>query len=235
MAAGDIQILPLSGSTDGIPITIGDTQTKTIHTATDVVGELDLIWLYFSAATDTFLTVEWGGTETSDKIDYGGPFSTGRTSMMISGFPIRGGLVIKCANAAGGNIASITGVVHRYAGVTESPEAGGASIQPLSESLDGRPTNIPNGTPTLIHTSTDTPNEIDLVTLYATTVGADPSGTVFVDAGGELTETVLDGSPREFTLIADKFPSRNGIEIGVDYVGGGTINIIGYVERYNNG
>jgi len=235
MAAGDIDILPLSGSTDGIPIQIAPLATVTIHTATAVAGELDMIWLYSGGTNfEDAITIEWGGTATTDKVDYGGTFALNEVSMMIAGFPLRSGLVIRCTNnnTTGADL-TLTGVVHRYYGVTTSPSAGHASILPLSASTDGRPINIPSAS-TTVHTATSVSGEIDLVTLYAVTTGGDPSAVMALDFGGTELGVQLTGSSREFVLLADKFPMRNGgvVAVSSDV---STINIIGFVERYNNG
>jgi len=235
MAAGDIDIIPLSGSTDGIPITIAPLANVTIHTATAVADELDIIWLYSGGGvSSTILTMEWGGSGTNDKVDYGGPFALGEVSMMIAGFPLRGGLVIKCLNNNTGDATVITGVVHRYYGVTTSPLAGQASILPLSASTNGRPINIPSTSTTTVHTATSVSDEIDLVTLYAVTTGADPVADMGLDFGGVEIPFTLSGASREFVLLADKFPMRNGGVVAVNS-DVSTVNIIGYVERYNNG
>jgi len=234
MASGDIDIIPLSGSTDGIPISIAPSATVTLHTATAESDELDLIWLYSGGGiSETILTVEWGGTGTTDKIDYGGSFAFGEMSMMISGFPIRGGLVVGCTNTNSSDAMIVTGVVHRYYGVTDTPAVGNASILPLSESTDGRPISIPTST-VLVHTATSASNEIDLVTLYAVTTGADPAAGMSVQIDTVSLPVNLTGSSREFILLADRFPVRGGNTVKVSS-DNSTINVIGFVERYNNG
>jgi len=247
MAAGDIEIIPLSGSTDGRPISVvgisGATAT-TIHTATSAPDELDLIWLYMAAGSDSpTVTLLWGGVGLDDRIDYGGAFSVNEVAAMVTGFPIRNGLTIKAYNTAG-LLPNITGVVHRYHGVTSTPAAGFASTLPLSGSTDGKTISMigatSTGTAVAVHTATATTGVIDLVTLYAVSSGAPPSGTVRLEWGGtgaaDRLDIDVDSGVEEFVLLVDKFPIAAGLPIKAfsplgDFTGG----IIGYVERFNNG
>ncbi len=246
MAAGDVEIIPLSGSTDGKPIVISGNSSGsavTVHTVSADANVIDLVTLYgFSqAATNLWLTVQWGGTASTDELDITLDYPYTREIVkVIESFPLRNGLVIKAyANVA--STGRISGTVHRYHGVAESPNAGSATILPLSGSVDGKIIDFightSTGTSVAVHTATSEANEVDLVTLYFV-LQTLPSGTLTMEWGDTTTnENIIqdfDGEHREFFLVAERFPIRNGLPVTAFTAGGGG-GLIGYVERVNNG
>ena len=109
----------LSGSTDGKAIKVGATATPgtLIHTASSTATTLDEIWIYAqnTDTTDRKLTIEWGGTaSTDDLIEFTVKAENG-LYLIIPGLILKGNatpLVVR-AFAATTNVITITGYVNR--------------------------------------------------------------------------------------------------------------------------
>lgn len=111
-----VEILPLSGSTDGRGIKVVATATAgtTVHTAGSGRSSLDLLYLWAvnSDSTDRKLTIEFGGTTAPDDlIEFTVPAEDGLYPV-LPGLPLRNGLVVKafCASA---NVVLVHGYVER--------------------------------------------------------------------------------------------------------------------------
>lgn len=108
----------LSGSTNGRPIKVAATATPgtTIHTAVSGTTDVDEVWLW-AVNSDTItrkLTIEFGGTSSpDDTIEVGVPSESGLI-LVVPGFVIQNGLVIK-AFAAAANVVLIGGFINRIA------------------------------------------------------------------------------------------------------------------------
>jgi hypothetical protein len=109
----------LSGSTNGKPLQItatGSTGTI-IHTTLASSTILDEVWLYAvnTAATQTSLTIEYGGTGTSNEIQIGIPSKSG-LSIVLAGTILKGdgavGSVIR-GYASVGSVINVVGYVNR--------------------------------------------------------------------------------------------------------------------------
>ena len=112
--------LILSGSTDGRGIEVAATATPgtTIHTGSSVATTLDEIWLYAvnSDTTARKLTLEWGGTTSSDDLIELTIAAESGLVLIAPGLLIKGNastaLVVK-AFAATANVINIHGYVNR--------------------------------------------------------------------------------------------------------------------------
>lgn len=106
----------LSASTDGRNVKVAQTATPgtTIHTAQSDATLVDQVFLYATNTdtTDRKLTVEFGGTTSPDDLhEVTIPAESGPV-LVIPGFPLRNGLVVK-AFAAVSNVLNINGYVLR--------------------------------------------------------------------------------------------------------------------------
>lgn len=110
--------LVLGGSTNGRPIAVSATASpgSTIHTGSTTTTDFDEVWLYANniGTADVKLTVEWGGTSTSEHIEVTIPAESGLV-------PIAPGLLVKGAATAliirafagTGSVINISGFVNR--------------------------------------------------------------------------------------------------------------------------
>lgn len=105
----------LSGSTNGRPISVSASATPgtIIHTAQSGTSGIDEVWLYAvnSSTSAVKLTVEFGGTSTSDQIELTIAAESGLT-LVAPALPINNSLVVR-AFAATANVINITGYVNR--------------------------------------------------------------------------------------------------------------------------
>ena len=98
----------LSGSTDGRPVAISATSSPgtTVHTAATATQVTD--WLYcYAANTATaarILTLEYGGTASSDQIIVSIPAQDGHYKVM-DGMPIKNSLLLRGFATAGTGLA----------------------------------------------------------------------------------------------------------------------------------
>ena len=107
----------LSGSTNGRQIKIAATASSgtLIHTAHATA--LDEIWLYAvnDTATDRLLTIQWGGTTTTDDdIEYTVKAQNG-LYLIVPGLILTGGTVVRAFCAAAANAIQVSGYVNRIA------------------------------------------------------------------------------------------------------------------------
>jgi hypothetical protein len=105
----------LSGSTDGRPIAVAATSSPgtTIHTAGAGQTNRDLLYLQAInvSAGSVKLTIEFGGTSTSDDIMQYIPAQSGM-QWVVKGLPLQNSLIVK-AFAGITNVINITGYVNR--------------------------------------------------------------------------------------------------------------------------
>lgn len=105
----------LSGSTNGRPIAVAATSTPgtTIHTATNTSNQLDEVWLWATNVHTSAvnLTLELGGTSTSDTVEMSIPAEDG-SHLVLDGAIFDGGVVIR-AFAGTTNVINIRGYVNR--------------------------------------------------------------------------------------------------------------------------
>lgn len=109
--------LPLSGSTNGRGIAIDATASAgtLIHTATSGTVNQDEIWIYAmnTSTSAVKLTVEYGGTSTSDQIEI--TIAPEAGLILISpGLVLQNSLVVR-AFAGTANVINIFGYVNRIA------------------------------------------------------------------------------------------------------------------------
>jgi hypothetical protein len=107
----------LSGSTNGRQIKVAATASSgtLIHTAHATA--LDEIWLYAvnDTATDRLLTIQWGGTTTTDDdIEYTVKAQNG-LYLIVPGLILTGGTVVRAFCAAAANAIQVSGYVNRIA------------------------------------------------------------------------------------------------------------------------
>jgi len=107
----------LSGSTNGRQIKVVATASSgtLIHTAHATA--LDEIWLYAvnDTATDRLLTIQWGGTTTTDDdIEFTVRAQNG-LYLIVPGLLLTGGTVVRAFCAAAANAIQISGYVNRIA------------------------------------------------------------------------------------------------------------------------
>lgn len=110
--------LPFSGSTNGKQIKISATSTPgtTIHTAGSGTTNIDEIWIWLSnnhTAAVNF-TVEFGGTSSPDDLIQGTINSKTGAYLVIPGWVLNNGLVVKVF-ASVTNVISAGGFVNRRA------------------------------------------------------------------------------------------------------------------------
>ena len=106
----------LSGSTNGLGITLDDVNTGgavTIHTAVAGTSNIDKIWLYATntGASAVKLPIEWGETDINGNIEVTLDGEAG-VILVVPGLPLRNGLLVK-AFAGTADVISIHGFVHR--------------------------------------------------------------------------------------------------------------------------
>lgn len=107
--------IPLSGSTNGKAINVSASATPgtTLHVAQSGTSGLDEAWLYAhnSSSTTVKLTVEYGGTTSTDQIEISVPGESGLV-LITPGLLIQNSLTIS-AFAGTANVLSIHGFVNR--------------------------------------------------------------------------------------------------------------------------
>ncbi len=105
----------LSGSTSGRPIAVAATSTPgtTIHTAVNISDNIDEVWLYVTNtdASAVDLTLELGGTSTSDTVEMSIPAEDG-LHLVLPGNVFDTGVIIK-AFAGTTNVINVVGWVNR--------------------------------------------------------------------------------------------------------------------------
>ena len=105
----------LSGSTSGRPIAVAATSTPgtTIHTAVNTTDFIDEVWLYATnvSASAVNLTLELGGTSTSDTVEMSVPAEDG-LHLVLPGHVFDTGVIIK-AFAGTTNVINLVGWVNR--------------------------------------------------------------------------------------------------------------------------
>lgn len=104
-----------SGSTNGRPIAVAATSSPgtTLHAATSTSGQVDEVSIYVTNvdASARELTLERGGTSTSDTLKVTIPAKSGDV-LVMDGLRFNGGVVIK-AWASAANVLNATVVVNR--------------------------------------------------------------------------------------------------------------------------
>jgi hypothetical protein len=105
----------LSGSTNGRPIIVAASATAgtLIHTSVSGSASLDEVWLYATntSVSSVKVTVEFGGTSTSDQIEVSVPGESG-LFLLVPGLIINNSLVVR-AFAGTVNVINICGYVNR--------------------------------------------------------------------------------------------------------------------------
>lgn len=109
----------LSASTNGKSITVATDASEgtTIHTAVDNETDWDELWLYAMNNTteNVLLTVQWGGTETSDSLQVTiGPQNG--LYLVVPGLVLQNEAVVR-AFAGSANVIRIYGYVNRISAV----------------------------------------------------------------------------------------------------------------------
>jgi len=106
----------LSGGTNGKNIKVAATATAgtTIHTAVSGTSDMDEIWLYAcnTDSTDRKLTIEYGGTTSSDDLTEITITAEAGWVLVCPGLLLQNGLIVK-AFAATANVVNINGFVNR--------------------------------------------------------------------------------------------------------------------------
>ncbi len=106
-----------SGLTNGIPIAVTNVATpgNIFHTAVNVAGQQDEVWLY-ACNVDVVsrkLTVQLGGVAVKDGIVVTIPAESG-AYLIISGIRLSGGVIVRCyADVA--DMINVHGNINRYA------------------------------------------------------------------------------------------------------------------------
>ena len=116
MARTTVEVIPLSGSTDGRGIKIAATSTPgtLLHTAVSGAGKLDRIYLhiYNSHTAGVAVTIQWGGTTSpDDEVKETIPFRSGLI-LVMPGLILRNGLELR-AFAGTTNVLVAHGEVER--------------------------------------------------------------------------------------------------------------------------
>lgn len=105
----------LSGSTNGRPIAVSASATPgtIIHTAISGTSGEDEIWIYAvnSSTSNVKLTLEYGGTATSDQIEVTIVAESGLL-LVTPGLVLNNGLVVR-AFAGTANVINLVGYVNR--------------------------------------------------------------------------------------------------------------------------
>ena len=106
----------LSGGTNGKNIEVAATSSAgtTIHTAVSGTSDMDEIWLYAcnTDSTDRKLTIEYGGTTSSDDLTEITITAEAGWVLVCPGLLLQNGLIVK-AFAATANVVNINGFVNR--------------------------------------------------------------------------------------------------------------------------
>ncbi len=106
----------LSGGTNGKNIEVAATSSAgtTIHTAVSGTSDMDEIWLYAcnTDSTDRKLTIEYGGTTSSDDLTEITITAEAGWVLVCPGLLLQNGLIVK-AFAATANVININGFVNR--------------------------------------------------------------------------------------------------------------------------
>ena len=106
----------LSGGTNGKNIEVAATSSAgtTIHTAVSGTSDLDEVWLYAcnTDSTDRKLTIEYGGTTSSDDLTEITITAEAGWVLVCPGLLLQNGLIVK-AFAATANVININGFVNR--------------------------------------------------------------------------------------------------------------------------
>ncbi len=106
----------LSGGTNGKNIEVAATSSAgtTIHTAIAGTSDMDEVWLYAcnTDSTDRKLTIEYGGTTSSDDLTEITITAEAGWVLVCPGLLLQNGLVVK-AFAATANVININGFVNR--------------------------------------------------------------------------------------------------------------------------
>ena len=106
----------LSGGTNGKNIEVAATSSAgtTIHTAIAGTSDMDEIWLYAcnTDSTDRKLTIEYGGTTSSDDLTEITITAEAGWVLVCPGLLLQNSLVVK-AFAAAANVVNINGFVNR--------------------------------------------------------------------------------------------------------------------------
>ena len=106
----------LSGGTNGKNIEVAATSSAgtTIHTAIAGTSDMDEVWLYAcnTDSTDRKLTIEYGGTTSSDDLTEITITAEAGWVLVCPGLLLQNGLVVK-AFAAAANVVNINGFVNR--------------------------------------------------------------------------------------------------------------------------
>jgi hypothetical protein len=107
--------VPLSGSVDGMPISVFASATPgtIIHTAQSGTNGIDEVWIYAvnTQASSVKLTLEYGGSNTSEHIEITVAGESGLT-VVVPGLVIQNSKVIR-AFAETANVINLTGYVNR--------------------------------------------------------------------------------------------------------------------------
>tara|TARA_R100001530_G_scaffold128729_1_gene98611 strand:+ start:28 stop:381 length:354 start_codon:yes stop_codon:yes gene_type:complete len=106
----------LSGGTNGKNIEVAATSSAgtTIHTAVSGTSDMDEVWLYAcnTDSTDRKLTIEYGGTTSSDDLTEITITAEAGWVLVCPGLLLQNGLIVK-AFAATANVININGFVNR--------------------------------------------------------------------------------------------------------------------------
>jgi len=106
----------LSGGTNGKNIEVAATSSAgtTIHTAIAGTSDMDEVWLYAcnTDSTDRKLTIEYGGTTSSDDLTEITITAEAGWVLVCPGLLLQNGLIVK-AFAATANVININGFVNR--------------------------------------------------------------------------------------------------------------------------
>jgi hypothetical protein len=117
MAVPQVSKLKLSGSTDGQPIAVAAIVSPgtTIHTAQSgtVAGSYDEVWLWAvnTSAAACELTIQFGGTATSNAISVSLPAKSGNL-LVCPGLVLQNSLLVK-AYAAVASVINLSGYANR--------------------------------------------------------------------------------------------------------------------------
>lgn len=111
-------VTPVIVGTNGRPIAIAATGSPgtTLHTATNTSGEVDQVSVYVTNVDSVVreVTLELGGTSTSDTLKVTIPAKTGHV-LVLDGARYTGGVVIRAYCAGAANVVNATVIVDRDA------------------------------------------------------------------------------------------------------------------------
>lgn len=107
--------IPLSGSTDGLPISVSASATPgvIVHTAQSGTSGIDEVWIYAvnTSSSSSKLTIEYGGTNATEHVEITISGESG-LNVVIPGLVIQNSNVIR-AFAATSNVINLLGYVNR--------------------------------------------------------------------------------------------------------------------------